>query len=46
MAKIEPNDKNVDEIVTNKIKVKAKNEPTGKKTTESNMENGEAPERK
>lgn len=43
---IEPNNKNQDEIVTNKIKVKANNEPTGKKETISNMENGEAPKRK
>lgn len=43
---IEPNNKNQDEIVTKKIKVKANNEPTGKKETVSNMENGEAPKRK
>lgn len=44
--KIEPNAKNQDEIVTKKVKVKAKNEPKGKKETISNMENGEAPKRK
>jgi hypothetical protein len=33
-----------DEIVTNKAKVKAKNEPViGTETTESNMPNGDAP---
>ena len=44
--KIEPNNKFADEIVTKKVKVKAKNEPKGKKNTVSNMKNGEAPKRK
>jgi len=35
---------NPNEIVENKLKTKATNEPEiGKETTESNMENGDAP---